>query len=341
MSKRYYQFDNLKFFLILCVVVGHFVDLHIKSPDFKSVFIFIYTFHMPLFLFIAGMFHKNTNIAKKVVSYIILGYIYKIAIFVTRFYIYGNRDIKIYFLSETGAPWFMFAMAVFTLVSYLLRDVNKKSLFILWVLIACFTGYDSNVGTHLILSRLIVFFPFYHLGTMIKPDVLQSISSKKTHKLLALVVVIAYGLLCVVQLDRIYLLRHLFTGQNPFQAAVYPYGCVFRLLCYLITTIVSLALIVLTPPPENSGHFGVWNTNPSGLLLAYHFPLCTYRLEHRFSLFHDLRKMRFCVDFYFANLCIITQTVFFSAKIHTVKALMKDTAGSVQPNNFCGTFFTQ
>jgi len=44
-------YDNLKFFLIVTVVVGHFVSPLTDSSKFcKSLFLFIYTFHMPLFV---------------------------------------------------------------------------------------------------------------------------------------------------------------------------------------------------------------------------------------------------------------------------------------------------
>ena len=58
----------------------------------------------------------------------------------------------------------MFAMAMFTAVSYFLRDFNTFTLFILFTLLACFAGYDESLGNFLYLSRFIVFYPFYLLG---------------------------------------------------------------------------------------------------------------------------------------------------------------------------------
>ena len=42
-TSRIVFWDNLKFSLILLVVVGHFAEQYIKSGLFKSIFIFIYT----------------------------------------------------------------------------------------------------------------------------------------------------------------------------------------------------------------------------------------------------------------------------------------------------------
>ncbi len=70
MKDRIMLWDNLKFILITLVVVGHFSERFASTSDIcKSIFLFIYAFHMPLFLFISGMFHKDTDIPKKILFY--------------------------------------------------------------------------------------------------------------------------------------------------------------------------------------------------------------------------------------------------------------------------------
>ena len=59
------KWDNLKFFLILCVVVGHVIDLYVaESRAYRSLFALIYSFNMPAFLFIAGLFQSERLIQK-------------------------------------------------------------------------------------------------------------------------------------------------------------------------------------------------------------------------------------------------------------------------------------
>ena len=56
-QKRIYLFDNIKFLLILLVVIGHLIEHSpmLKTQDcFRGIFLYIYAFHMPLFIFISG-----------------------------------------------------------------------------------------------------------------------------------------------------------------------------------------------------------------------------------------------------------------------------------------------
>ena len=48
---RIYWYDNVKCFLMILVVIGHFVEKNAAdSKVYRSIFLFIYTFHIPLFL---------------------------------------------------------------------------------------------------------------------------------------------------------------------------------------------------------------------------------------------------------------------------------------------------
>lgn len=54
--------DFLKYFLIWMVVLGHFINLYQRSAGpLGGLYNCIYTFHMPLFVFISGYFSKRMN----------------------------------------------------------------------------------------------------------------------------------------------------------------------------------------------------------------------------------------------------------------------------------------
>lgn len=246
-NSRVILWDNIKALLMLLVVVGHFVDSYSNNSHlFKSIFLFAYAFHMPLFLFVAGLFHKNKNINEKVLSYFSIYLVYKIAIITTRA-AFGKKW-SFALLSESSVPWFMFALAVFICLTYALQNVENKAFIVLLSIgLACFAGYDSSIGDYLIASRIIVFFPFYYLGTLIPREKLECMAEKSKWKLIGLFVVLLWLGACYFGIDYLYVLRHLFTGRNPFNKAVKPIGWIVRLGCYFITSVVGASFILMTP----------------------------------------------------------------------------------------------
>ena len=247
-KKRICLWDNIKFLLIVLVVVGHFADQLVNNSNaFKSLYVFIYAFHMPLFIFISGLFFKPKDITSKCLMYISIGFALKITNFLVKYFLGLNPSFSI--LSDGGIPWFMFAIAIFTLLAYILRKHNKTYILFFSILLACFAGYDKEIGDFLYLSRVIIFFPFYWLGTMIEQNRILEVK-EKYNKLLfvfGIIILILWAYLCLVHLDLIYNLRHLFTGRNYFSNVVYQYGPFARLLCYFISIVLSIAIIGIVP----------------------------------------------------------------------------------------------
>lgn len=46
--------DFLKYVLIGLVVMGHFINMHQLTKGLGGLYTWIYTFHMPMFVFISG-----------------------------------------------------------------------------------------------------------------------------------------------------------------------------------------------------------------------------------------------------------------------------------------------
>ncbi len=248
MQNRIYLWDNLKFLLITTVVLGHFADVFtgVSSPC-RSLFAFIYAFHMPLFLYVSGLFHKNTNIGKKVLFDISIGFFIKFLLLCTGV-LNGNAP-KFSLLGDIDIPWFMFSLAACTLLTYWLKNQNKWYVLVFAVFVACLVGYDKTISDYLYLSRTVVFFPFYWLGNITNPERVAVFKEKqKVLKIVAALLIVALWLYVAFAAEEfIYEFRHLFTGRNPFSKFVYSYGPFARLLCYAIATLMGGALVILTP----------------------------------------------------------------------------------------------
>ena len=250
--KRVAYFDNMKFILIVLVVIGHFIDQYTdNSRLFKAMYLLIYTFHMPLFLFLSGLFDKRgeplADKAMKGIYYISLSVLLKCLISLTRFIMTGKWSFQL--LSESGIPWFCFALGVFIILTGVLARIKIKLYAVIAVniIIACFTGLDKSIGDLLCLSRIIVFYPFFLLGTMINKESIQRIPAKRAVRILSFVFLLALCVFAYLYLDKVYVMRHIFTGRNPFNASVRSQGPLLRLACYAVTAVIGFAFMMIVP----------------------------------------------------------------------------------------------
>ena len=161
MGNRIALWDNLKFFLVTCVVIGHFADQFTDvSNIYDSIFLFIYSFHIPLFIFISGLMFKNKDITSKATFFMSIGFAYKIVSAVVE-RLLGTIKVEFFLLWDGGLSWFMFALAVYTIIMRIIEGQNKRYILIFSIVLACFVGYDPGIGDFLYLSRIIIFFPFF------------------------------------------------------------------------------------------------------------------------------------------------------------------------------------
>ena len=244
--------DNLKFLLILLVVVGHFADFFTaESNSFRALFLFIYSFHMPMFFFISGLFFSEKRIASKVLYYLSLTYLLKIILIIID-RCFGMKRPFFFFFFPDGAAWFTFVLAAFTLISYLIRNHKKVYIAIAFLILACFVGYDVSVGDTFCLSRIIIFFPFYCFGTILHRQKIVALKKKVKPWLyiLAVIFVLSWLFFCFFYCDIAYHLRHLFTGRNPFSESVLAVGPLARLFCYVVTFGMCISLIIIVPDKQ-------------------------------------------------------------------------------------------
>lgn len=247
-TKRICWWDNIKFVMIVLVVAGHFADTLVAgSKLMQSFYLFIYAFHMPVFLFISGMFYKSERIGRKMIFYITSGFLLKIVTYIAQYAAGGKPEFTL--LSEMGAPWFMFCMAFYIGIAYILRNSDKRPVIVMTMVLAAFAGYDKNIGDFLCISRTLVFLPFFLLGTVIKPDKIAGFRRRNAGWLipLGMIILAAWGYLCFGQREHFYILRHLFTGRNAFGKSVVSYGFAARMVCYIISICTGFAAIMVIP----------------------------------------------------------------------------------------------
>jgi len=249
-KQRVAKWDNTKFILIWLVVIGHFAQYYTgKSESMQSLFIFLYLFHMPAFIFITGLFGKRVikeHLYNKVINYFVIYFFMKALIYLTRFVLGENPSFKL--LTEGGVPWFIFAIAVYYLITMFIKCCNPKAVLFVSLSLALFAGYDNSIGDYLMLSRIIVFYPFFYMGYILDKDKVKEFLEIKHIKILSLCSLLIIAFICVKYIDIVYGIRPLITGRWPYSKLALPeYGVILRLLYYVVSSIMVIAFISIIP----------------------------------------------------------------------------------------------
>lgn len=242
---RIQLYDNVKCLLIILVVIGHFTQGY--TGVFASINVFIYAFHMPLFIFLSGMFYSPKKIASKATAYICIGILLKGGALLADRLVGGHTDFTL--VGGWNVPWFMFVLAVYQVLSYGLRNVPRRFVLFTSVLAACLAGYDKSIGDGLYLSRILVFYPFFVLGQMCDRKKLAEASRRPALRWGGLAVLILWAALCLFVRDKVYLLRYMFVGRRSYaiHEMFQPWGFFWRLFCYAITLVTGFAVLCVVP----------------------------------------------------------------------------------------------
>ena len=240
--------DNAKFLMITLVVIGHFANVFYRESNMcQAIYLFIYAFHIPVLFFISVLFFKRDKIVQRVFFYVSSGFVLKMSLAVAA--LINKMPVVFNVLSDPTIPWFFFVLAAFYLITWVSRPIDRKFLLTMSVLLACFAGYDQTVGDFLYLSRTLVFFPYFLLGTMVSRDRLEDRLKNRSWILLiaSAAILLLWAYLCIGWKEHIYSLRFLFTGRSAFTKEVIGYGPLARLLCYGISLFTGAGVLLLTP----------------------------------------------------------------------------------------------
>lgn len=167
-SKRDFGYDNIKFILILFVIVGHLLEF-CKVDGHGELYNLIYLFHMPVFLFLTGLFSGKKSSGKVFPEF--LTYI----VFQTLYIAFANGVLGIPTPYQYTTPhwilWYLLALVFYRVLTplYDTKRVDKAVMALaVTILLSLLVGHDNSVGYYASLSRFFVFQPYYLLGFYFK-----------------------------------------------------------------------------------------------------------------------------------------------------------------------------
>ncbi|MBO2456820.1 acyltransferase family protein [Actinomadura violacea] len=170
-------FDNVKFFLILLVVLGHVWEVLRKdSHAVDAAYTVVYGFHMPVFVFVSGYFARGfmrstdkfrVIFPTLVVPYVIFAVLYRLQLV----YIRGN-DFR---LQELFRPqflmWFLVALVLWRLSAPLWAHLRHPvAVSVALSLVAGSWSFNTDPT----LCRAAALLPFFVLGLTIRPELAQA-----------------------------------------------------------------------------------------------------------------------------------------------------------------------
>lgn len=163
---RNYKYDNLKALLIFLVVFGHFLT-PISKTDFiaKIIYMTIYIFHMPAFIYITGKFAKPD--IKKILKFLLLYIIFQI-IYIPFLQYFDDPTITWSFITPQWILWYLVSLIVYYCLLYVIpttvADKQKKLCITAAFVLAILVGFIPFIEQPFSLSRTLVFLPFFLMG---------------------------------------------------------------------------------------------------------------------------------------------------------------------------------
>nr|WP_243283363.1 acyltransferase family protein [Clostridium perfringens] len=173
-QNRNYLIDNSKGLLIFLVVLGHSLEFIRKDYEVaRLLYVFIYEFHMPVFVFISGYLSKNVEKGRRnavrnfLTPFLLFNIIWNLITLVGPLFLRGEftelpSEQVFSFFTPGWALWYIFAMFLWKI---LLPDLLKfKNIFILSIIAGIFVKLSGEFGSYMALSRTITFAPFFLAG---------------------------------------------------------------------------------------------------------------------------------------------------------------------------------
>jgi fucose 4-O-acetylase-like acetyltransferase len=255
-KERNYYLDNAKFFLIFLVVLGHVIEQHTaRDISLKALYLTIYSFHMPMFVFISGMLSTKIcsaeifkkNIASLIVPLIIFQALYEILDFSqTGHFSNYTKNFQPYWIL-----WYLFSL-FFWRIGLFIFD-NLRFSFLLSIFIALIAGYIPETGYYLGISRTLTFFPIFFLGNILTQNFLSRLDFKLNKFLFSIVLISAFLFFYFYNIDSRWLMGSLSyksLGHNEL------YACFYRIINYLASIIIGFSFIGILPRKNILYSFG-------------------------------------------------------------------------------------
>lgn len=243
--------DVSKFYLICLVVLGHVLlesEYYYSNRFIRATISWIWTFHMPAFIFISG-YLTNLNKSFKETLKSIIGIFSSYLVMQTIMSILYGFTLFDFILIPQYGIWYLWALPIWRLITFLCYRNEKVGLALFGVSIICavLSGYVP-IDSICSVQRILSFYPLFLLGIIFQN---KNWISKIRNK---------YRILCLIFLVVIFLIffggnRMILTGACNSQYKDIS-QMLFRSGSLLLGFFMSIAFICSVPVFETAAKYG-------------------------------------------------------------------------------------
>ncbi|NJQ04759.1 acyltransferase family protein [Streptomyces lonarensis] len=166
-------FDNVKYLAIVLVAMGHaWTPLMDSSRAAAALYMFVYTFHMPAFIVVAGYFSRSftgrPDQLRRLVTGIGVPYlVFEVAYIAFHRQVNGT-DHPWSLLDPYYVTWFLLALFVWRLTAPFWRIIRYPLPVALGI--AALASVSPELGDDFNISRVLQFLPFFVLGLTLRRE---------------------------------------------------------------------------------------------------------------------------------------------------------------------------
>lgn len=241
---RVYYLDALKGVLAFLVMMGHCLALYGEDIICDVLFWFIYSFHMPVFIFVSGYFSKNVDKSEEeLFAELIVPLIpFEFAYWVMHLAMESGNAYP--FLTPIYAYWYIVVLFFCRIVNKIAVKIRGAS--VVGIAVALLAGYNSYIGEYFAFSRFLCLFPIFFLGYQAKAEHLEKIRNMKQ------------WVIAVIAVAAVMLFGGIYFGTEGELDIFYMNGpyeqngdLVIRMMQFLISALMILVLVRVMPGKKN------------------------------------------------------------------------------------------
>lgn len=179
-QNRDVHLDNARGVLITLVVVGH-VIAQIDTAASDVLNSWIYVFHMPAFVALAGYFSRsyagNPRQLKSLVTKLLVPYVVFQVLLAVVDLVFDGGTFDPHLVVPAFSMWFLLALFTWRLLTPVLRQLRAP--LAVAVAVSVLAPFADSLDQQLSAARMLSFLPFFVLGLVVRPGLLEMLRTRR------------------------------------------------------------------------------------------------------------------------------------------------------------------